>query len=146
MPVSTISLQSFQPIPFLFSHFTCHHLIFVIALGFLRIPADTVFVVSVSTPEPLSVQASSPICFHPTPCRHPFHFFLVIVQEAVVSGLLVWSDAGNFLLIVSLHHSLHTGHSSWQYQGVKTDAKAFVIQGRCGGQLTPFIHVAVTFR
>lgn len=51
-------------------------------------------------PRPMFVQASCSIPFHPTLCRHPFHFSPVIVHEPVVSGLPVQSTAGNFLLIV----------------------------------------------
>ncbi len=58
-------------------------------------------------PRPMSVQAAScpippPSTPHPTLCRHPFHFSPVIVHVPVVSGLLVRSDAGNFLLIAHL--------------------------------------------
>lgn len=101
MTVSPISLGSSQthPIPF-FSLLSC---VTVPSSSSLPASKDTncqcVYCLSVK-PRPVSVQASCSIPSHPTLCRHPFHFFPVIVHEPVVSGLLVRSAAGNFLLIV----------------------------------------------
>lgn len=84
-----------HPIPFLSFLFSCVTVPSSSSLS--RIATVTVFIVFVSNQD---------LCLsrHPGPtlCRHPFHFSAVIVHAPVVSGLLVQSAAGNFLLIAHL--------------------------------------------
>lgn len=66
---------------------------------FPRIAAVAVFIVSVSNLDLYRSRQPAPSPPAPHFCRHRFYFSPVIVHVPVVSGLLVRSAAGNFLLI-----------------------------------------------
>ncbi len=107
IPVPPLVIGSFTHdcltylLPIIPTHPICFHVTLPSSssLSASRTATVTVYYLSVK-PGPTSVQASCPNSSHPTLCRHPFHFSLVIVCKSVVSGLLVQSAAGNFLLII----------------------------------------------